>query len=111
MGSAFHPAAVDGKCPFGTQDFTIKEEKELHLIESKLEYNNEEKTWIAEYPWIRDSVELPNNKRTAMGMLISTEKRLAKNEEHTKVYQKQIEDMIKKALSNRTGNYKGPIHY
>ena len=58
-----------GKCSLGTQNFTIKEEKELHLIESKLEYNKEERGWIAEYPWIRDPAELPDNKRAAMGML------------------------------------------
>ena len=51
------------KCSLGAQNFTIKEEKELHLIESKLEYNKEEKRWIAEYPWIRDPAELPDNKR------------------------------------------------
>ena len=97
-----------GKCSLGIQNFTIKEEKELHLIESKLEYNKEEKRWIAEYPWIRDSAKLPDNKRAAMGMLISTEKRLAKNEEHTEVSLKQIEDnydqtrSCAKTLSNRT---------
>lgn len=105
-----------GKCSLGTQDYTIKEEKELHLIESKLEYNKDEKRWIAEYPWIRDPAELPNNKGAAMGMLISTEKRLAKNEEHAKVYQKQIEDMIEREVARKLSqteldNYKGPIHY
>jgi len=35
-----------GKSSLGAQNFTIKEEKELHLIESKLEYNKEEKRWI-----------------------------------------------------------------
>ena len=39
-----------GKCSLGTQDYTIKEEKELHRIESKLEYSNDKKRWIAEYP-------------------------------------------------------------
>ena len=63
-----------GKCSLGTQNFTIKEEKELHLIQNKLEYNKEEKRWIAEYPWIRDPAELPDNKRAAMGMLVSIEK-------------------------------------
>lgn len=75
-----------GKCSLGTQNFTIKEEKELHPIKSKLEYNREEKRWIAEYSWIQNPAELPDNKMAAMGMLISTEKRLAKNEEHAKVY-------------------------
>ena len=56
-----------------------KGEKELKLIEDKLEYNKEEKRWISEYQWIRDPSELPDNKKAAMGMLISTEQRLAKN--------------------------------
>ena len=51
-----------------------------------------------------------------MGMLISTEKRLAKNEKHVKVYQKQIEDMIKQEVARELSqtnlkNYKGPTHY
>ena len=51
-----------------------------------------------------------------MGMLISTEKRLAKNEEHVKVYEKQIEDMIEREVARELSqtnlkNYKGPIHY
>ncbi|XP_068713032.1 uncharacterized protein [Montipora foliosa] len=105
-----------GKCSLGAQNFTIKEEKELRLIESKLEYNKEEKRWITEYPWIRDPAELPDNKRAAMGMLISTEKRLAKNKEHANVYQKQIEDMIEREVARKLSqtelkNYKGPIHY
>ena len=37
-------------------------------------YNREEKRWVAEYPWIRDPAELPDNKKTAFGMLMSTEK-------------------------------------
>ena len=74
----------------GSAHFTIKEEKELKLIEDKLEYNKEEKRWISEYPWIRDPSELPDNKKAAMGMLISTEKRLAKNATHAQTHaQKQ----------------------
>ena len=60
------------KCSLGSKNFTIKEEKELKLIEDKIEYNKEEKRWISEYPWIRDPSELPDNKKAAMGMLIST---------------------------------------
>ena len=55
-------------------NFIIKAEKELHLIENKLEYNKKEKRWIAEYPWIWDPSELTDNKRAAMEMLASTEK-------------------------------------
>ena len=97
-----------GKCSLGTQNFTIKEEKELHLIKSKLEYNREEKRWIAEYSWIQNPAELPDNKMAAMGMLISTEKRLAKKGrtrqsllKTNRRYDRTRSHM--KALSNRTG--------
>ena len=105
-----------GKCSLGSKNFTIKEEKELKLIEDKLEYNKEEKRWISEYPWIRDPSELPDNKKAAMGMLISTEKRLAKNATHAEVYQKQIEDMVDREVARKLTlkelkEYKGPIHY
>ena len=46
-----------GKCSLGSKNFTIKEEKELKLIEGKLECNKEEKRWISEYPWIREKLE------------------------------------------------------
>ncbi|XP_068757373.1 uncharacterized protein [Montipora capricornis] len=51
-----------------------------------------------------------------MGILISTEKRLAKNKEHADVYQNQIEDMIEREVARKLSltelkNYKGPIHY
>ena len=51
-----------------------------------------------------------------MGMLISTEKRLAKNAKHAEVYQKQIEDMIEREVARKLShteleNYKGSIHY
>lgn len=51
-----------------------------------MEYNKDEKRWIVEYLWIRDFVELFNNKGVVMGMFILIEKRLVKNEEYIKVY-------------------------
>ena len=46
----------------GSKNYTIKEEKELALIERNLYYDQEAKRWIAEYPWIRDPKDLPDNK-------------------------------------------------
>jgi hypothetical protein len=46
-----------GKCPKGSNDYTLKEERELKLIESKLTFDDEEKKWTAEYPWMRDANE------------------------------------------------------
>ena len=49
-------------------------------------------------------------------MLISTEKRLAKNATHAEVYQKQIEDMVDREVARKLTlkelkEYKGPIHF
>lgn len=79
-----------GKCPLGTKDYSLKEEKELQLIENSLEFDEIQDRWIAAYPWIKDPADLPNNRRAAWGMLTSTEKRLARNPSHAKVYQEQM---------------------
>ena len=105
-----------GKCSLGSKNYTIKEEKELALIEKNLHYDQEAKRWIAEYPWIRDPKDLPDNKKAAFAKLISTERRLAKNSEHAKVYKEQIQDMVNRGVARKLTktelrNYKGPIHY
>ena len=79
-----------GKCPLGTKDYSLKEEKELQLIENSLEFDETEDRWIAAYRWIKDPADLPNNRRAAWGMLTSTEKRLARNPSNAKVYQEQM---------------------
>ena len=105
-----------GKCSVGSKNYSIKEEKELALIDKNLKYDEENKVWIAGYPWIRDPYELPDNKRVAFSMLMSTERRLMKNKAHADVYQKQIEDMIARGVARKLSqdelqSYKGPIHY
>ena len=96
--------------------YTIKEEKELALNEKSLHYDQEAKRWIAEYPWIRDPKDLLDNKKVAFAKLISTERRLAKNSEHAKVYKEQIQGMVNRGVARKLTktelrNYKGPIHY
>ena len=105
-----------GKCSLGSKNYTIKEDKELALIEKNHHYDQEAKRWIAEYPWIRDPKDLPDNKMAAFAKLISTERRLAKNSEHAKVYKEQIQDMVNRGVARKLTktelrNYKGPIHY
>ena len=105
-----------GKCSLGSKNYTIKEEKELALIEKNLHYDQEAQRWIAEYPWIRDPKDLPDNRKAAFAKLLSTERRLAKNSEHAKVYKEQIQDMVNRGVARKLTkaelkNYKGPIHY
>ncbi|XP_078370325.1 uncharacterized protein LOC144654092 [Oculina patagonica] len=105
-----------GKCPPGGKDYTLKEERELQLIEGKLQFSEQENAWVTEYPWIKDPYLLPNNRRAAFGRLVSTERRLGRNPQHAKVYQQQIEDMIERGVARKLtkeefDSYEGPIHY
>ena len=68
-----------GRCPMGSKNYTIKEERELALIEKNLDYDKEAKRWIAEYPWIKDPYDLPDNRRIAFTKLISTDLQKTRN--------------------------------
>ena len=90
-----------GQCHPGGKDMTIKEEREYKLIEEKFIYKPEQKRWEAGYPWIKDPRSLPDNKSYVLRALKSTETRLKRSPEHVKVYQKQIEDMIKRGAARK----------
>ena len=60
-----------GKCAPGSKNCTLKEEKELELIEQNLEFDAKTQSWITEYTWMKDPNELPNNRKAAYRMLIS----------------------------------------
>ena len=105
-----------GKCSLGAKDYTIQEERELELIERNLTFNSEDNTWTAEYPWIKDPNDLPDNRKVAMAKLAATERRLRKNADHTKVYDEQIKDMLARNVARKLSkeeltNYIGPTHY
>ena len=105
-----------GKCSLGAKDYTIQEERELELIERNLNFDKEENRWIAEYPWIKDPQNLPDNRKVAFAKLITTEKRLRRNPEHAKVYDNQIKDMVTRGVARKLSKkeltlYKGPVHY
>ena len=81
-----------------------------------MEYDKKGKRWIAEYPWIKDPKNLPDNKRVAISKLISTEKRLARNAKHAEIYNQQIQDMVnrnvaRKLTEEELKTYRGPFHY
>ena len=73
-----------GKCPIGIKQYSIKEERELELIDKNLEYDCQDGRWMAEYPWIKNPSALPDNRRVAVATLISMEKNLIKNPQHAK---------------------------
>ena len=105
-----------GTCHPGGKAMTLKDERELEMIERGLEFDPDKGRWQAEYPWIKDPSMLKNNRRVVLAKLQSTERRLAKNPEYQVEYSKQIQELLdRKAARMVTNeelrNYKGPTFY
>ncbi|XP_043198573.1 uncharacterized protein LOC122368576 isoform X1 [Amphibalanus amphitrite] len=103
-----------GKCPPGGKDYTLREERELKLIEAGLQHHDDH--WEASYPWVKDPKELKDNRQAALAVLNSTERRLKKHPEHASVYQTQIQDMVDRGVARKiteeeAAGYDGPIRY
>ena len=118
LGTEFNPPCGSckcGNCPLGGKNCTIKEEKELALIDSKLKYS-EEGFWVAGYPWVADAKNLPNNRSYAFNLLLQIEKRLKRDPNYAKSYTEQMQDMLtrnvaRKLTEKEIMNYQGPVHY
>ncbi|XP_068245285.1 uncharacterized protein [Palaemon carinicauda] len=106
-----------GKCATGNGNYSIKEEKELALIESGLMYYPDRKKWSAKFPWTKDPKLLQNNVSVAVARLKGTEKRLMKlGSDYAQAYNDQILDMtkrnvIRKLSDEEVKNYVGPVTY
>ena len=103
-----------GYCSIGGKEFTLKEEREMNLIEQGL--TRYEDHWVTRYPWIRSPSDLPDNKVAAMAMLKSTERRLARDAEHARLYKEQMNDMINRTVARKLTQsemqaYDGPVYY
>ena len=90
-----------GKYPPGAKKYSLTEKKEPQLIERNLKFNSLERRGMTPYPWIRDPADLPDNRKAAFGMLLSTEKRPPKNADHVRVYQEQIQHMIDRSVARK----------
>ena len=103
-----------GRCPIGGKNYTLKEERELKLIEDGLEHR--EDYWVAKYPWIKDPKQLPDNRQAVLRKLRATEKRLEEDSKLLAKYTEQIDDMVRRGVARRLtreelANYDGPVHY
>ena len=120
LGTSYSPKCGGcrcGRCLTGANNYTLKEERELEMIRKGLKYNEQDRCFTIDYPWIKDPNNLPNNVTTAMAKLRSTENRLFKlGYEHQTAYQQQMKDMenrgvAKKLSEEEIEEYDGPIHY
>ena len=105
-----------GQCQPGGKDMSLQDEKEYELIHSKVIFNMESGRWGAEYPWLRDSSKLQNNRHIAFAILKSTERRLRRNKEHAELYTRQIDDMLnrkaaREVTENELRDYQGAKFY
>ena len=105
---------VDHRCPISGKSYTLKAERELRLIEEGLAHKDGH--WVAQYPWIRDPKQLPDNKEFASRKLKATEKRSEEDEALLRMYTEQIDDMIRRGLARKLtkeklDEYTGPVHY
>ena len=90
-----------GKYPIVGHTYSFREEQELKLINSKLHYDEENKRWIAGYPWINDPVLLPDNYAATFATLRSTEKRLLTDPKWANKYSEQIRDMESRGVARK----------
>ena len=103
-----------GKCALGSKHYTLKEERELKLIEEGLTYKGDH--WVARYPWKRSPFELPNNYVAVVNKLKHVERRLLRDEKLANVYDDQMKDMLERGVSRKLtkqymDQYTGPVHY
>ncbi|XP_041463438.1 uncharacterized protein LOC121414350 [Lytechinus variegatus] len=72
--------------------------------------------WQVSYPWKKDPNLLPDNRSQAEKILVTTEKRLARNEVYAAAYNEQMNEMenlgfSRKLADSEIDSYQGPVHY
>ena len=105
-----------GTCHIGGKSMSLKEERELKLIEENMVYCQNNKQWTIGYPWIKDPTLPPDNKGAVFSKLRSTEKRLLKNPSHANAYDSEIKAMVDRSAARlltecEEKNYSGPSFY
>lgn len=94
-----------GKCTLVSNNYSIKEERELSLITQGLTHDLKTNQWTAAYPWVKSPENLPNNISVSLARLRSTEKRLAKRgAEYAKEDNDQIQDMVSRGVARKLSN-------
>ena len=73
----------------------------MRLIEEGLFYDEEKKMWMTKYPYLHPRELLRGTKEVAKRAMLATERSLKKDPNWAKVYQSQIEDMVKRGAARK----------
>ena len=102
-----------GTCPLGGKEYSIREERELMLIEDKLEFKGDH--WEAGLPYVKDPCHLPSDYEYALKRFKAHERRLAKEPSWETVYHQKMQEFIssfaRKLTPEEMVQHKGPFHY
>lgn len=96
-------------------EITVKEEAERKLILKGLKHQENNKVWVAHYPWINYPYLRPNNFAATVMRVKETERRLEKlGDKSSKVYEEQIDNMVKRGVATKLIKddirCSGPVH-
>ena len=89
-----------GKCSLDGREMSIKDEKEYKKFKENM-YLDEKGTpedqgpyWRTNYPWKIPREELIDNKEAVLGVMRSTERKLAKDPAWRDIYEQQLRDLV-----------------
>ena len=105
-----------GKCPIPGSRYSLKEERELKMIDDNLAYDDQKQCWVSSYPYIYAKETLKGSKEVARKSMISTERTLLRKGNWGKVYDGQIMDMVDRGVARlvpmeELQSYDGHINY
>ena len=69
------------------------------MMRQNLKYDESNKCWTTAYPWITDPCKLPDNYKSALATLQSTERTLNKDPPWAETYSEQIRDMVDRQVA------------
>ena len=105
-----------GKCAIPGMKYSFKEQQEYDVIQRNLVYNEEEKRYYTEYPWLTDRSALPRNDKEALTLLFSVERILRKDPNRCEGYCQQIQSMVERGAAielttEQLNSWKGDYYY
>ena len=101
-------------CTCEAEKLSQVEREEAKVIEDSCQKIGNQ--WLIPYPWKKDPSQLPDNKSQALKKLEATERRLLRNREHARAYDRQMMEMkelqfARKLTEKEAREYAGPVHY